>query len=124
MFGSKKAPIFTEQVETVIGKETRIVGTVSGNGTLRIDGQLEGELDITGDLIVGESAHLQAKVKANNITIAGSVVGNVDAAQRLELAPTARLQGDIKVSALVIGEGAVFKGACEMRAEEAPRGKT
>jgi cytoskeletal protein CcmA (bactofilin family) len=116
MFGSKNtATNSVEQVETIIGKETQIIGTILAKGTIRIDGKLEGDLQTTGDVIVGQSGEVKAQMKARSATIAGTVTGNVSVDDKLELFATAKLFGDIKVDSLIIGEGAIFKGACEMQ---------
>lgn len=125
MFGSKKPAVFVDQqVETVIGKGTQIQGTITANSGVRIDGQLDGDLTSSGDVLVGDSGVLNAQVKARNAVIAGLVKGNVEVSEKLELMPTAKLYGDIKVGMLIIGEGAIFKGACEMRQENASFHKT
>lgn len=116
MFGSKKPAVFVDQqVETVIGKGTKIQGTITADSGVRIDGQLDGDLTSSGDILIGDSGVLNAEIKAHNAVIAGMVKGNVEVSGKLELMPTAKLYGDIKVGMLIIGEGAIFKGACEMR---------
>ena len=118
MFGGKKVPVsFGEQVETIIGKDTQIKGSINATGAIRIDGQFEGDLSTTSDTVIGETGSLKAQLKARNVTVAGVVTGNMDVTEKLELLPTAKLFGDIKVGVLIIGEGATFKGACEMRHE-------
>ena len=118
MFGGKKVTAsFGEQVGTIIGKDTQFKGSIQATGTIRVDGQFEGELSTTSDAIIGETGNLKAQVKAKSATIAGIVNGNMDVQDKLELLPTAKLFGDIKVGVLIIGEGATFKGACEMRHE-------
>ena len=118
MFGSKRSaalPGFSDQVETIIGKDTQIKGTIKAGGTVRIDGELEGELSATGDIVVGENGVVKAQLTARSATIAGTVYGNAEVADKLELTSSGKLYGDIKTGTLIIGEGAVFKGACEMR---------
>jgi len=117
MFGSspKRAPAFSEQVETIIGRDTQVKGAVTAGGTLRVDGDVEGEIVTQGDLVIGETGRIKAQLKARNATIAGTVRGNVEVNDKLELASSAKLYGDIKTGTLIIGEGAIFKGACEMR---------
>ncbi|MDR3560983.1 MAG: polymer-forming cytoskeletal protein [Negativicutes bacterium] len=127
MFGNKRAPIlpgFSDQIETIIGKDTQIKGTISAGGTVRIDGQVDGEISTKGDIIVGETGVIKAQIQARSATIAGSVHGNADVMDKLELTSTAKLYGDIKTGILIIGEGAVFKGACEMRHGKEPGSKS
>ena len=115
MFGNKKELAMSDQMETLIGPSTSIKGTLTSSGALRIDGQFEGELTTTADIIVGEAGRVTANVGAKNAIVAGTVTGNMDIGNKLELMSTAKIIGDIKVSSLIIGEGAIFKGNCEMR---------
>lgn len=123
MFGKKKVTTFVQdQVETLVGKETEIIGTIRAKGSVRIDGKLEGDLVTAGDIVVGEGGTIQAKeIKGRNALISGTVYGAVEVQDKLELFPTAKLYGDILVGALIIGEGATFKGACAMRGGETPQ---
>lgn len=115
MFGSKRPPAFNDQVETIIGHDTQVKGIINSGGTLRVDGQVEGEISAKGDVVIGETGMLKAQLRARNATVAGTVHGNVEIVDKLELTSTGKLFGDIKTGILIIGEGAVFKGACEMR---------
>lgn len=124
MFGSKRtttslnAGAASDQVETVIGKDTVFKGTISSNSGIRVDGQLEGEITTTSDVIIGQTGNARVHITARNAMLAGRVCGNMDITEKLELMPTASLDGNIKVGILVIGEGAVFKGSCEMRRDD------
>jgi cytoskeletal protein CcmA (bactofilin family) len=115
MFGNKRVPVFTDQVETIVGQDTQIKGTITAGGTIRIDGHVEGEVSARGDIVIGETGIVKAQIKARSATIAGSLTGNADVENKLELTPSGKIFGDIKTGILIIGEGAVFKGACEMR---------
>jgi len=116
MFGSSKKSVNSiSQMETIIGRETIFKGTISSKGTIRIDGQFEGDISTSGNIMVGDTAILTAQVTASNAVIAGTVYGNVDVSEKLDLLPSAKMYGDIKVGVLAISEGATFKGSCEMR---------
>lgn len=118
MFGSKKQAIpIGDQVATIIGSETSFKGNITSQGTIRIDGQHEGELTTACDLVVGESGSLETQVKARSALIAGTVKGNIEVSDKLELLSTAKVYGDIKVGTLTINEGAVFRGVCHMSKE-------
>ncbi|MBP2642354.1 MAG: hypothetical protein H6Q67_241 [Firmicutes bacterium] len=121
MFG-KKGPgnsgFSGEMMETVIGKDTKITGNIEANGTIRIDGQVDGEIITKGDVIIGETGVVKAKVKAHGATVAGSMYGNAEITEKFEISPTGKMHGDIKTGTLSIGEGAIFKGACEMYSGE------
>ncbi|GBG56757.1 hypothetical protein SPFL3102_02517 [Sporomusaceae bacterium FL31] len=115
MFGSKKIRASAiGEIETIIGKDTQLKGSVKAQGTIRIDGEFEGDIDSEQDIIIGESGHVTAKINARNVLISGVLQGNVNATGRLELMSSGKLYGDIKANALIIGEGAVFKGVSDM----------
>jgi cytoskeletal protein CcmA (bactofilin family) len=119
MFGSnKKAPNF-EKVDTLIGKGTYIEGTINAEGTVRIDGKLQGGVNVTGSLIVGEEGAVQGNIKAESAYVAGIVEGNVTATSQLHITHTAKLVGDITVKNVIIDEGAVFIGNCKIITENA-----
>lgn len=116
MFGSNKKTLNTVgEIETIIGKNTSIKGTISSKGTIRIDGQFEGDINTTGNLMVGDNAKITAQLKALNATIAGRINGNIDISEKLELLSNAQIYGDIKAGILMISEGAIFRGVCETR---------
>lgn len=115
MFGTKVKTIDTTQIETIIGKESTFKGTIEANGTIRIDGKLEGQLNSSGDIIIGETGEVKAQIQARNALIAGMLHGNICISEKLELLSTGKVYGDIEAAVLSIGEGAVFKGNCKMK---------
>lgn len=119
-FGKKDVVNF-DKTETLIGKGTRIEGTITADVSLRVDGEVNGEIKTSGDLVVGETGVITANVKARNVFLAGKIDGNIDAAGRLEMVSTGTLNGEISVGKLIIGEGAHFYGKCIMR-EQAGNG--
>lgn len=104
-----------EQVDTIVGSGSEFQGTLLARGTLRVDGRVNGEIQVEGDLIVGEKGQVAANIKARHVTIAGQVAGDVELEGTLELTATGRLHGDITVANLIIAEGATFEGACKMQ---------
>ncbi|MBM7854390.1 cytoskeletal protein CcmA (bactofilin family) [Desulfohalotomaculum tongense] len=114
MFGKKSDSINHSKVDTVIGDGTYINGDIKVDGVLRIDGKVDGHVDINGDVIIGPTGYVNADINGNNVTVAGEVHGNITLKGKLELDSTAKLYGDIEVSKLVINEGAIFKGKSSM----------
>lgn len=111
VFGKKKKKKKrSKNIETVISSGTKIEGTIKVEESIRIDGELEGELIAQGDVFVGKNGKLKADVEGDDVMIAGEVEGNVKAEGKLEIVDTAKLIGDICISNLVIHDGAVFKG--------------
>jgi len=100
-------------IESTIGANTHIKGDVQGDGGLRVDGIVEGTIELTGNLVVTESAKIRAEIKASNISVAGAVQGNVSAT-RVEILDTGRVWGDLTVKSLLVNEGAYFRGQTYM----------
>jgi len=99
----------TTAIESTIGPNTHVKGTIQGDGGLRVEGIVEGTIELTGNLVVTESAKIRANIKANNISVAGAVQGDVTAT-RVEILETGRVWGDLTVKSLLINEGAYFRG--------------
>ena len=112
MFGNKKTLDIGAQVETLIGPGTSVKGSLNSTGALRIDGQFDGDITTTADIIVGESGRVAATVSAKNAVIAGAVTGNMDIGDKLELLPTAKVEGDLKVGVLIISNAPTNHSIC------------
>jgi cytoskeletal protein CcmA (bactofilin family) len=102
--------------ETVLGANSSIEGTLRSNANVRIDGTFTGTLDISGNVLVGETAKINADVKARNISIAGAVRGNI-VGKKVQLLRTGRIWGDITANALTTEEGAFIDGKIKMAGE-------
>lgn len=97
-------------VSTVIGVGSRFVGEISGEENIVIHGQVEGDCDLAGTVVVEEGAQWTGTIKASNVIIAGLVTGNVMATEKLELASTAQIDGNLTGPVIAVAEGAVIKG--------------
>jgi cytoskeletal protein CcmA (bactofilin family) len=95
-------------------KGSRVSGQLSFQGSVRIDGSVDGDIQCQGSLTIGESAEVKAKITAQAVVIRGKVEGNVSAKEKIELIAPARLIGNIDTPRLIIAEGAVFDGDCSM----------
>jgi cytoskeletal protein CcmA (bactofilin family) len=105
-----------------IGQGVVIEGRVTSAQDLRIDGRVDGAIEV-GDhlLIVGAKAVVKANLVARSILISGSVIGNVTATERLDLHDTGSVEGDITSPRLVIVEGAVVKGKVDAAGNRAKK---
>lgn len=104
-------------VSTVIGQGTRIKGSLVTSDSLRIDGFLEGEIDASGDLIIGETGEVVATVKARNLVVVGKLRGNVHTTGKLEILAKGAIYGDVEVGELAVEAGAILCGNCSMEKE-------
>jgi len=100
-------------MNTIIGKGTKIEGTMDVAQSLRIDGSFKGSLNTSDTLIVGSTGELiDVMLKVKNAIIGGMVKGNVTASNKVTLESTSRLEGDLTAKLLIIEEGALFSGSC------------
>ncbi len=108
-----------EKVETLVGASTSINGKLRAEGTIRIDGVVEGEIQTAGNVIIGRGGKVMASVVAANVMVAGQVKGNINATHRLEIVASGKVWGDITVASLLIEEGGVFRGQSVMKDDNA-----
>jgi cytoskeletal protein CcmA (bactofilin family) len=101
----------------IVAHGTRFEGKITSSGSLRVDGQITGDISLTGDLVVGSNGEISGNVDAQTVTVGGKVTGNINAKSKLVFESKARIKGDIRASKLVIDEGAVFDGKCDMSGE-------
>lgn len=106
-----------EKMETVIGPGVTFKGTLKAQSGVRVDGLMEGEIETTGNVIVGEKGQVMATVAAQNVYVAGYVKGNVSARGRLEISAKGKLWGDMTAAILAVEEGGVFRGNSLMKHE-------
>jgi cytoskeletal protein CcmA (bactofilin family) len=95
-------------------KGSRVTGQLTFQGSARIEGNVDGEIQCHGTLTIGERAEVRAKISGDVIVIRGKVEGNVVAKEKVELVAPARVFGDIDTPRLIITEGVVFDGDCTM----------
>ncbi len=101
-----------------VGKGVEFKGIISYDGTVRIDGHLDGEVHTDGTLLVGEDATLSAKVSAGTVISKGKITGDIVAREKVRLLSPAVLTGSVKTPVLSMEEGVLFNGDCEMSCAE------
>jgi len=107
-------------MDTIIGKDTLITGTIDVKGALRVDGTIKGKIICSDCVTVGATGMVEADIESNTAIIAGHMIGNVETVDKVELQAKCELEGDIKTKSLVIEQGAVFCGACNMKGGSRP----
>ena len=104
-----------------LGKGSRVTGKLVFEGTVRLEGQVEGEITAQDTLVVGETAVINAQINGTSIVVHGTIKGDVTARKRLEIHAPGKVYGNISVPSLVIHEGVVFEGQCTMGGGDAQR---
>ena len=103
-----------EEIIAFLGKGTSFKGIVTYNGTIRVDGNIEGEIISQGTLVVGEDAAIDADINIGTMISSGRINGNIMAKNKIHLMHPAIMNGSIKAPILIIDEGVRFNGNCEM----------
>ncbi len=102
-------------MNTIIGKDTIINGTLDIKGALRVDGTVKGKIICSDCVTVGSTGIVEAEIEAESAIIAGKMHGNVVTSETIELQAKCEMEGDLRTKSLVIEQGAVFCGACNMK---------
>lgn len=103
-----------DNLNAFLGEGTSFKGTLTFEGTVRIDGKLEGEIFTKDTLVIGEGAQVHATIHAGVVVLSGTVHGNITAEKKIEIHPSGQLFGNITTPSLVIEEGVIFEGTCTM----------
>jgi cytoskeletal protein CcmA (bactofilin family) len=93
---------------TVIAKGIKIVGSVTAEGLVEVNGQIDGELHGTS-LIIARGAHVTGTISAKRVVVNGSVEGPIQGGEVI-LKSQAHVVGDIHHHSLAIESGAYFEG--------------
>ena len=98
---------------------SKIIGTIVADSDIRIDGKVEGDLQCSGKVVIGEQGSLEGTIECQNAEIMGSLDGKLTVHQTLAMRSTSRLKGEVKTQVLIVEPNAVFNGTCNM-AQEVP----
>jgi cytoskeletal protein CcmA (bactofilin family) len=102
------------QVINLIAKGTLITGDILSDGDIRIDGEVVGNLNTKGRLVIGISGRLDGEIRSKSCEIAGSHKGSMFITEMLSLKASSHVSGDILTGKLSIEPGAYFAGNCTM----------
>jgi cytoskeletal protein CcmA (bactofilin family) len=115
MLEARKKNFNENKVVTIIGPGTKVKGELSSQGTIRVEGVVEGQVQSTDTIVIQENGKVKADLIAGQVVISGEVHGNVYAQERLEITEHAKVFGDITSPRISIAEGVVFEGKCTMK---------
>lgn len=108
------APDTPEPPDTVLGLGSSFRGTMMVSGTLRIDGEFEGDILNCDRLEIGEHGVMRSDIEVKSAIVFGRVIGNIRALGGLEIKAGARIEGDLTAMSVVMEPGAFFSGRCTM----------
>lgn len=106
------------QLKAYMGEDAVFNGSLSFEGTVRIDGKFEGQVNTGDTLIVGETGQVSAEVMAGTVICKGRLEGNIVATQKIEIHANSQVAGSLKTPSLLVEVGAVLDGSCQMTTGE------
>lgn len=95
---------------SIIDDRLTIRGEIDTDGTIRVDGHVEGGMHRAGMLIIGAGGGVVGDVEAGDVIVAGTIHGNVHATGRVEIEPGAAVHGEIRANNMLLREGAMLHG--------------
>ena len=110
----KKAGFVESENITLLAKGVLLRGKMRVEGTVRIDGRLEGDLHTAGTVVIGEDGIVQGTIHASVVVCSGKVKATVTATERLQLLKTGTLIGEVHAPAFSMEDGAKFQGLSDM----------
>ncbi|MGC9360512.1 MAG: bactofilin family protein [Anaerolineae bacterium] len=116
-FRKRRSSKVEARAENVFAAGTLVKGNVKAQGSVCIEGEFEGDLTTDGNIVVGKSAEVRAKLAGRSVVVSGVVHGDIRADGRLEILASGRVWGDVQVGSLEIAEGGLLRGVCEMLTE-------
>lgn len=100
-------------IDTLIGTQCRIQGDIFSQQSIKIDGQITGNVQAGGMVIVGENGTINGDIRSHELMVFGKVEGLVEV-DKLQLKNTAHVAGNIRTKSLLVEEGAVYAGDIRM----------
>ena len=99
-----------ENAISIIGPGMRVVGDCETEGTIRIEGAVQGTVRATKAVVVGKDGSVQGDILTQDAVVGGKVVGTVVAESRLELQATCVVEGEIRARRIKLEEGGRVNG--------------
>ena len=108
----------TSESGAYLGPGSKASGRLLFEGPTTIEGEIEGEILVHGNVTIGENAIIRGKINATSALIRGKVTADIQADKKIEIQPPSIVVGDLFTQTLVIGDGAILEGHCTMRKEK------
>ncbi len=106
---------------SIIAPGTKVHGDIETDGTLRVEGAVEGQIKAAKAVVVGKDGVVDGDIVTQDAVIGGRVNGTVTAESRLELQATCMIEGEIRARRVKLEEGGKVNGQVAMGEGVAPR---
>lgn len=98
-----------------------ITGNIMSDNDFRIDGEVQGDMQCKGKVIIGQTGRINGNIICANAEIIGTVIGDIHANDTIILRATANLIGNIKAKTLAVEPNSIFQGSCSMKSIDATK---
>jgi cytoskeletal protein CcmA (bactofilin family) len=98
---------------SILGRGARVRGRIAGDGDLHIEGQVEGDVTVSGELVIDEGGSVRGDVGAGAVIVGGTLAGDVAAQGAVAVRATAQVEGNLAGAEVSLEEGASFHGRIE-----------
>ncbi|MYF51279.1 MAG: polymer-forming cytoskeletal protein [Gammaproteobacteria bacterium] len=103
------------QASAVIGPGISVSGEVTGTEDLRIDGKVEGTVNLRDNVVtVSHSGEVRANITASTVNVSGRLVGDIVGIEQVVLTKSAWVRGNIIAPRVNLENGSKFKGSIDM----------
>ena len=114
LHGSLRTPSHASVTATFIGSESVFVGNIRGHGRFVISGEVHGDGELEGDLILSVTGRWHGNIHAHQAIVAGEIVGGLNVEDKLEVGHTAVIRGSVSARTIAIAKGAIVDGEIEI----------
>jgi cytoskeletal protein CcmA (bactofilin family) len=115
-----KVALDLQAISTLISEGSVLEGNLKAPAFARIDGLVNGDVNIDEGLILGEKGQVKGNINTKEIVVYGAVMGDINTSS-LEIKATGHITGDIKTQNLVVENGGVYNGKLTMQQGEKQR---
>lgn len=110
----------TSGAATLINEGCKITGLIGGNGDFLVNGEVDGDCDISGTVTLAGNGLWRGIIKADSVIVSGQVEGDIHARGRVEITASARIVGTVSGDAIAVAEGAVVEGVMQTTSHSDP----
>ena len=111
----------TKSYTDLLGKTNRIVegtlikGDIISQADFRLDGELTGNFQTTGKIVIGPAGVVNGDIICKNADIEGRFNGKIQVAEILNIKHKASIHGEVECGKLSVEPGADFSATCKMK---------
>jgi len=107
---------------TLINEGCKISGLITGSGNFLINGEIDGDCDLSGTVTLARNGLWKGTIKAADVIVSGQVEGDIVAAGKVEITDTARITGTVSAEAIAVAECAIVEGVMKTTGPAEPLG--